>query len=68
MCHKIVVPSKSAKGILVKYYQNYEDKIQIIEHGMDKQPVLNVDDKHIMNTDMFGWKLEEIDRKKDAHL
>lgn len=36
LCDKIIVPSKSAKNIYVKYYNRLADKIVVIEHGSDK--------------------------------
>lgn len=68
MCCKIIVPSKSAKDIFTKFYQKYEHKIQIIEHGMDRQPALTVDEKQIIYTDKLEWKIEKIDRKKRCPL
>lgn len=63
ICRIIVVPSKSAKDIFIKYYPKCENKIQVIEHGMDQQSILEVDEEHIIQTDALGWKIEEVDKK-----
>lgn len=64
MCEKIVVPSESSKEILAKYYPRHRDKIEVIGHGMDKQPILMVDESKIIDTDRLTWKIEKIEKRK----
>ncbi|NDO49555.1 glycosyltransferase [Lachnospiraceae bacterium MD335] len=64
MCKHIFTPSNSAKEILSKFYPEITKKIHVIEHGMDKQPTLLVDEGQIIYTDRLEWKIEKIDKRK----
>lgn len=66
ICKKIVVPSKSTKEILGSYYPEYRDKIEVIEHGMDKQPNLQIDESEIVETDKLVWKIEKVKYNKNT--
>ena len=64
LCQEIIVPSDSAKDILTQYYAQYADKVRVIEHGLDCNPVLHVEESDIVQTGELKWKLEKIDKKK----
>lgn len=68
ICKKIILPSDSAKDIFLKYYSKYENKIKVIEHGMDLQPVLMVDETKLIDTDNLAWEIEKVNKKKTCSL
>lgn len=61
ICKCIVTPSKSAKDILSKFYPEYENKIKVIEHGMDTHGVLDINEADIHKSDEIVWQLDKID-------
>lgn len=64
MCKHIFTPSDSAKEILSKFYPALTEKIHVIEHGMDLQPVLMIDETELIDTDNLTWKIEKEDKNK----
>lgn len=63
LCKVIVAPSESTKEILSSYYPKQRDKIQVIEHGMDKPELVSVDESNVVYTNDFVWKIEKVDKK-----
>lgn len=64
MCRTIVAPSLSTKKILCNFYPECIDKILVIEHGMDKQLALMIDEQQIIYTEKLEWKIEKFDKRK----
>ena len=64
LCHTIVAPSESAREILCNYYPALQDRIQVIEHGMDAPKMLEVDESQIIYCDDFSWKIEKVDKAR----
>ncbi len=68
LCKLIITPTKSAKEILCKLYPICNDKIEVIEHGMDKIETI-LDGKKIIYTDSLNWEIEKINNKgKGTHI
>lgn len=63
LCKTIVVPSESTKEILSGYYPSQSEKIQVIEHGMDKHSLISVDESKVVHEQDFVWKIEKFDQK-----
>ena len=64
ICKVIIAPSLNAKEILSGFYPEYDDKIHVIEHGFDKQPILSIDEEKIIYTDKFQWRIEKVNKRK----
>lgn len=65
MCKYIITPSDSTKEVLEQYYSIAENKIIVIEHGLDKMPIIMVEESKIEYTNKFSWKIEKC-RKSSA--
>lgn len=63
LCKAIIVPSESTREILSRYFPEQSSKIQVIEHGMDKPELINVDESKVVYTNDFEWKIEKLDKK-----
>ncbi len=62
ICRNIFVPSESTKQIFLKYYPEQVEKIQVVEHGMNKSPLVQVDDKQVIRTNQLVWRIERFER------
>lgn len=60
-CQNIIVPSKSTKTIISKYYMDLQNKIQVIEHGLETISSLELADNELIESDSFVWNLDKID-------
>lgn len=68
LCKAIIVPSESAKEILGIYYPKQVGRMKVIEHGMDKIPLVQINEKEVVVINKLKWKLEKIDKKKCCPL
>lgn len=61
-CSCIIVPSESTKDIFTLYYPSQEEKLQVIEHGVDEPSVLNIDQHSIIRSSDIDYKIEKVDK------
>lgn len=64
MCKVIIAPSLNAKKIFSDFYPEYTEKIHVIEHGINKESILSIDEDKIIYTDKFEWRIEKVNKRK----